>query len=693
MLRAFKSDPANICYLILGVLLLVPSYLRGLYYDQEALFFCTIIGVLGLFAVLINTEALKKPLTPVDWGFLGLAVWYLIGIPFAASTGDALLGSTRYVAFALLYFTASRILKPRIIIIGAWLLALNGALLVLIAIGSRIQFPPLVAAWGKDLSSTFQYSNAFGGFLLMTIPVTLYLYLSSQSKGNRYFALTLLYLNILGLVGTQSKGAYAIFAIQLVLLTLGIISTKNYRVFPVLIVLLLAGSTSWEIVAWAGSLQLPTLLLWPFIGLPVVFLSELISTWKYRRWVYGSALISIIVVLLIFGLGKKGLPAPNIQENAVSRTIQSIDDVADSSYQSRLVFYQDSLEMAFSQPFVGLGANGWKNAYKAFRDYGYIAYETHSGPLNILVESGFPGLGLFLLLWSGFLWKWLKARKDNKYNFFFVTAALGIGLHSLIDFDLSESAIFLVLILIMASVMSSGEPAQTDKTASSRINLILVCFLSGLLVTVPLVLQRSLLYYEAGRKAYIVGERNVALNYFQAALKLNSFDAEVYAAKALSEIEYSIILPDNQLAGQALEDAKLALRFSKMDPALIRKIERVYYLADKPAEAYLLTRQNLLFDSLDSRSYEEAAEYSLIYAQELIKQGQEKEAQDLLQGILELPAALESRYAEVSAKQKILWRKDLHLGITSRLKLNLEKAQAMLDNINTNIEIGLNQPQ
>ncbi|HWQ89506.1 MAG TPA: O-antigen ligase family protein, partial [Desulfitobacteriaceae bacterium] len=674
-------DPNNINYLILGVLLIVPSYLRGLYYDQEALFFCVLIGVLGLFSLLFDPEALRKPLTLVDWGFLGLAVWYLIGIPFAVSTGDALLGATRYVAYALLYLVASRLLQPRIITAGAWLLALNGALLVLIAIGSKIQFPPLVAAWGTDLSSTFQYSNAFGGFLLMTIPVTLYLYLSSSSPRNRYFALSLLYLNVLGLMGTQSKGAYAIFFFQLVLLTISIVSTKNYKVLPVLIVLILAGSIAWNIVAWAGSLQLPSLPLWPLIGLPVIFLSESVSTWHYRRWLYAVALIAIIVLLIMYGPEFRSLLAPNNQENGVSQTIQSIDDVGDSSYQMRLVLYKDALEMALSQPLFGLGANGWKNAYKAFRDYGYIAYETHSGPLNILVESGFPGLGLYLLLWSGFLWKWLKARKDNNYIFFFGIAALGIGLHSLIDFDLSESAIFLVLILLMASVMCSEEPEQTDKIAGSRLNLITVCLFSGLLVTVPLALQQALLYYEAGRKASLADDRGNAINYFQAALRLNPFDAKIYAEKALSEIEYSNFSQDDKLAGPALADAQQTLRYSKLDPAIIRSMESVYFLADKPDQAYLLARQNLLIDSLDSQSYEEAANYAILYAQQLIDKGQEKEARDLLQGILELPAHLESRYAAVPSDQKIMWRKDLQLSITPLLKSYLEEAQAMLDNL------------
>ena len=101
MLRATKFDPQNICFFILGVLLIVPSYLRGLYFDQEALFFCTIIGVLGLFSLLLDPDALKKPLTLVDWGFLGLAVWYLIGIPFSISAAKK---TTRFIRYLSHFF-------------------------------------------------------------------------------------------------------------------------------------------------------------------------------------------------------------------------------------------------------------------------------------------------------------------------------------------------------------------------------------------------------------------------------------------------------------------------------------------------------------------------------------------------------------------------------------------------------------
>jgi len=70
----------------------------------------------------------------------------------------------------------------------------------------------------------------------------------------------------------------------------------------------------------------------------------------------------------------------------------------DSNNLLRMVYYGDAFKLFKLSPFVGHGGEGFKSRYQEVQDESYISSETHSVPLQILVEAGIIGLSIYLII-------------------------------------------------------------------------------------------------------------------------------------------------------------------------------------------------------------------------------------------------------------------------------------------------------
>jgi O-antigen ligase len=92
----------------------------------------------------------------------------------------------------------------------------------------------------------------------------------------------------------------------------------------------------------------------------------------------------------------------------------------------------------------GSGGNAWKYLYQKHQSYGYWSSQAHNYPLQLTIDVGLLGLLIFLLIITLTFITFIKNIKYQINRYYFIIFIL-ILIHSIIDFDLSLSAIMLLL--------------------------------------------------------------------------------------------------------------------------------------------------------------------------------------------------------------------------------------------------------
>src|SRR5690606_18133431 len=141
-----------------------------------------------------------------------------------------------------------------------------------------------------------------------------------------------------------------------------------------------------------------------------------------------------------------------------------------ASDQGRLDTWRSAVEMAEDRPLTGVGPGLFGRALRAYRDPALAQdklVSAHNLPLNVLAETGVPGLLIFVWLAAQFGRVWWRAWSvANAARRVWLEAALAAlaayAVHSLVDtFPLTSS----VLPLLIAVAYTLAEPRPTGTLA------------------------------------------------------------------------------------------------------------------------------------------------------------------------------------------------------------------------------------
>lgn len=675
--------------IILGLILTVSPFFFGLYSDSSALIFILMIGLVTLITAITRLHHITESLDLIDIGILGLSIAYIISIPYAVDKGGALLGTVRILGYLGLYFTASRTLRPKDKGIGAWLLVATAALLTLAGIGSSVDLPRIPGGWGTSLSSTFQYRDSFGAYLMLTLPIAMLLFRDASKWWQRYLSLGLFYINILGLFGSQSRGVYVIFLIILVPALLAF-RKRDWPLLLLLGVMFWTAAVNWMIIYQAANRKSLIVLLLPWAGLAVVWLSCYFFNWvSAAKNIVAKTVTGLFVIILLTTslplLHTSTSPTNNqIGGMNVVNTLASVN-TSDSHWQERMFFYKDALKMIKNKPFLGFGANGWAAAYKGYQDYLYYSKEVHSELLTVGVESGIPGLVFYALIWFGLGFMTIKAWRNRHSDsvYLICISAVSIMAHSLIDLDLSLSALFFTLILLLAALRSDSMDTQTDYSLPhltfkhSRFISIVMLFLGCILIFTSSTLTAGL-NYAANADAALNGQQySLAINYSKAALNYDPFQAMTYAniarieAAAGSESKNPLLLADAQ------NQINQAVKLNSTEPLLRSIAAQVYAASGQNKIAYEQAKEDLYLAGLYPNSYENTAYYGLQYAEQLLNSHQKAQADQLLHSITGLPALVNAKLQSLTPEERQLWLNKPKLTTTPKLLLFVAEADVL----------------
>jgi O-antigen ligase len=206
------------------------------------------------------------------------------------------------------------------------------------------------------------------------------------------------------------------------------------------------------VITWAG--LLPSFSQSSFVALLVAVTLAAVFAWRWRS----LFLIAVAVVAMVLGL----IASPAIRHKA------SLSHV--TSGRSTLV--SKGLKVATHHPVIGVGVGGFRRAYADLvhlRGKEPKAAASHTTPITVAAETGFPGL--LLLAWLVFAALATAFRRigrgfDGAARLAFGLALVAILVHCLFYNALFEDPTFWALLaLIVVGARAAGVVENAEATA------------------------------------------------------------------------------------------------------------------------------------------------------------------------------------------------------------------------------------
>ncbi|NLX01629.1 MAG: O-antigen ligase family protein [Syntrophomonadaceae bacterium] len=460
-----------IIFWAVALLIFYPPFVRGLFFKEDMFIYhiLTAIVFILLWANKIRCKDYSFMRTPLDWAILAYAGAYLLSLIGAVHLGEAVYGFLKALNLFVVFWLLGQVVRDfndyekilRVILFAATGVAIIG----LLALAGYSNYPG--AIYGGQISSTLQYPNTLAAYLavISLIGVTLWVKETTVSIKTIYGILS--YFLILVTLCSHSKGAWIIFAVGLVLLVVGL--PGRFRIKSAYYLLLLVATTlvisSKITILAAGGGKIIILL--TFVGGIIVITGQLLwdvithITYKINP---GKLTISMALIIILAGglfLVKFENIMPDLRSISVIQDISKLEESL--SYISRMDFNRWALGIIKDYPLTGAGAGAWNALYHSYQDYQVYTTEVHNHFLQIWVESGTIGLLAFIFIWAMAIFAVYRVNKfrsrENEQRITTeqwvliwgtMVAALALGMHAAIDFDLSLAAMSILLWVLFA---------------------------------------------------------------------------------------------------------------------------------------------------------------------------------------------------------------------------------------------------
>lgn len=288
---------------------------------------------------------------------------------------------------------------------------------------------------------------------------------------------------------------------------------------------------------------------------------------------------------------------------------------------ARFLMYKDALQLWKGSPWFGYGGGAWRSMVYHVQSSAYVGKEVHSGYVDLLLNIGVIGLFVVLLGLSLLIYSMWKRRS------YLLPACSAIILHSIIDFDLRYTIMWLALFLLIGlhlaerSTMKQENIENIDLYVKKGYNKRLLPSFRGLSAGILAPLSGSLLcivlLVSLGLALPLLKSTSLttqSIQYIQSALRVAPYRSELTISLAkkspLSQAEQLLsqsIYYDRQngelwlLLGQA----QAARQQPKATQALIQSARLNPYSAHAQVEA--LAQIALLSASLEHSGKQQAA--------------------------------------------------------------------------------------
>ncbi len=509
---------------ILGaILIFYPPFFRGLFFNQDMFIYHSVTALVFLLVCIdkIYRGDYSILRTPLEWAVLAYALAYLLSIIGAVHPGEAVYGFLKALNYFIVFWIISQVVRNynqyinilRVLFASA----LGVALIGILAAAGYSKYPAAFEPATGVILSTLQYPNTTAAYLAVASLLGVTLWIVERKLYLRPLYTLANFLMILVVLATMSKGAWLIFILGALLLLLGMPGKYRFSsLYSLLLAITAAAATAMKFLPAIKASQ-PGAINYLIIGIIIILAGELL--WQlllqvYQRW--GKKTIPIIItIFLLLGALTVNQQADRIQKitgdikvSNLATEFMGLKNVKDSSYTSRTDLYRWAEQIGKDHYLNGTGAGGWNALYHQYQEYLMWTTEVHSHFLQVWVEAGIIGITAFISIWLLLLYiifrrrQQLRCSSEDKLelekqrwalNWGVLTAALALGAHAAIDFDLSLGAITILLWTLYALLNSAAIHDGLFTTKTLRQPWILLS--AGIILTVLLLVsgQRMLI--------------------------------------------------------------------------------------------------------------------------------------------------------------------------------------------------------
>lgn len=218
-----------------------------------------------------------------------------------------------------------------------------------------------------------------------------------------------------------------------------------------------------------------------YIAMAGIMFATLILTFSRGCWIGFMITAGLFVTFVcgkIWGLALIALPfLPMVLPESIINRIASVGDMKDSSTSYRVYIWYGSLAMVkdFWASGIGPGTQAFKSVYPFYSYSGIVAPHSHNMFLQILVESGIVGIGVFLTTIVMFFKKLINgyqstSGKGSKLGAMIVAIGAGVAgfcVQGMFDNCFYNYRVFLIFWIVLALGIAAVYIAKGEKEESA----------------------------------------------------------------------------------------------------------------------------------------------------------------------------------------------------------------------------------
>ncbi|WP_281890081.1 O-antigen ligase family protein [Paenibacillus sp. YYML68] len=377
---------------------------------------------------------------------------------------------------------------------------------------------------GPRLTSVFQYANTYAGYLIPVLLIAVHLLVTSK----RWYGMALHALFVVPIIisffVTLSRGALVILPV-VVLLVLPFLKIHRQVAYLfhlgvsfVLSFIILTDVTNAGVQlfsqydaalvrsSWTSLLTCSigyTIMAVAFQQFVDPRLDKVLASLQRRRFSQiGIPVVAIIAgtigaALLLTDSGVTKLLPDNIRTRVENINLQQ------HSVLERGTFYKDATKVFEDYPIFGAGGGAWSALYEKYQNNPYVSRQAHNFYLQYLVETGIVGAIFFILIVAAIFYLYIRnyrkqeeEQRDGRFIFYIM--AIGLLVHSALDFDLSY--VYLGLLLFFCfGMMIAGEQRELTSTLTNKLSRYKWAYPSITALLAFIILFNSIQLVSAGR--------------------------------------------------------------------------------------------------------------------------------------------------------------------------------------------------
>ncbi len=692
-----KQDTTPIyIFLLLLVLLFYPPFFRGLFFQLELV--PTYVATVALFLVFFfvqskfSNKKMLESFSLVEIGLSCMVLIYIISTIFSVNMDLSIQETMKYVDYLLICMMVGRICNTKERILATLkVLVFSAVVVCLVGIGSALgTFSYNGAFTDGMINSTFQYHNTFGIYCLGML-VICYFCGSSVKSNFRYIYDAAAFILFFGFIFSFSRGAWVLLPIGAVIYYFTV--SHEFKIGAIGNLVGNAAGLLVSMKAFSNVLQQESRAvgwLWFFIGLVVSVLVKFAICYVLKKINLKNKFYTItmpVILLVVFAVAFifKNQIISFLPQNMAER-FASIS-LGTETVTERTVFYNDAFKMIKDFPIIGGGGGAWNTMYKTYQTYAYISTQAHSYFMQVLVEVGFLGFINFIFIICAYLYYVVYTFLHCKDSFYRSLIGAGFSavtvllIHSAIDFDMSLSAISIILWALVGLQYSISKSATLSKNVFEFKNhflkygyaMVAIVFLGLSLIT------WSAMYASDKAQAYVESkDATNMLKYFKLSYSLNPWNPR-YVQNYANILNYNASMTkDTNVWKKSIDLMDQSVQLNQYDFNILSYAATFYArngFADKTETTINLLEKNC---PLAPETYDNKASAYVAISQYYISQNQKEEAKRLLQEVANIPKQVQLLNDKIKASVKEINDLVKFVNLSPTTEANIQKANELL---------------